>query len=61
MAVQEIERSVKELGLRGLKLHPTTQAFFPIDDIAADFPTLTIIMAHPAVPFSAVDRLLSMV
>jgi uncharacterized protein len=98
-AIQELERSVKELGLRGLKLHPTTQAFFPnerrfyplwemcaaldipvlfhsgqtgvgarepggggfklkycqpipyIDDIAADFPSLTIIMAHPAVPW----------
>jgi predicted TIM-barrel fold metal-dependent hydrolase len=31
LAVQELERSVKELGLRGLKLHPTTQAFFPND------------------------------
>jgi len=98
LAVQELERSVKELGLRGLKLHPTTQAFSPndthfyplwekaaeleipvlfhsgqtgvgsgtpggggyklkyahpmlLDDVAADFPTLTIIMAHPAVPW----------
>jgi predicted TIM-barrel fold metal-dependent hydrolase len=99
VAIQELERSVKELGLRGLKLHPTTQAFFPndirfyplwekcaelgipvlfhtgqtgvgagtpggggyklkysqpipyIDDVAADFPQLTIIMAHPAVPW----------
>jgi predicted TIM-barrel fold metal-dependent hydrolase len=99
MALQELERSVKELGLRGLKLHPTAQAFFPndtrfyplwqkcvaldipvlfhtgqtgvgartpggggfklkyaqpipyIDDVAADFPELTIIMAHPAVPW----------
>jgi hypothetical protein len=98
MAVQELERAVKGLGLRGLKLHPTTQAFFPndprfyplwekcveleipalfhtgqtgvgagtpggaglklkyaqplhIDDVAADFPDLTIIMAHPAVPW----------
>jgi predicted TIM-barrel fold metal-dependent hydrolase len=97
-AVNELERSVKELGLRGLKLHPTTQAFFPnderfyplwakcaelgipiishsgqtgvgartpggggyklkyahpmlLDDVAADFPELTIIMAHPAVPW----------
>lgn len=97
-AVQELERSVKELGLRGLKLHPTTQAFAPndtrfyplwakcaelgipiishsgqtgvgartpggggyklkyahpmlLDDVAADFPDLTIIMAHPAVPW----------
>src|SRR5919112_4795496 len=30
-AVHELERSVKELGLRGLKLHPTTQAFYPND------------------------------
>ncbi|MEP7287074.1 MAG: amidohydrolase family protein [Chloroflexota bacterium] len=98
LAVQELERSVKELGLRGLKLHPTTQEFFPndqhfyplwqaasdlqipilfhsgqtgvgsgtpggggyklkyshpmlLDDVAADFPDLTIIMAHPAVPW----------
>jgi predicted TIM-barrel fold metal-dependent hydrolase len=99
LAVQELERAVRELGLRGLKMHPTTQAFFPsdprfyplweacaglgipvlfhsgqtgvgarepggggfklkycqpvpyIDDVAADFPTLTIIMAHPAVPW----------
>ncbi|HKX30661.1 MAG TPA: amidohydrolase family protein [Blastocatellia bacterium] len=98
LAVRELERAVKELGLRGLKLHPTTQAFFPndqrfyplwekcaelqvpllshtgqtgvgagtpggaglklkyahplhLDDVAADFPDLTIIMAHPAVPW----------
>jgi len=97
-AVNELERAVKELGLRGLKLHPTTQAFYPndprfyplwakcvelgipiishsgqtgvgartpggggyklkyahpmlLDDVAADFPDLTIIMAHPAVPW----------
>jgi uncharacterized protein len=97
-AVLEMERSVKELGLRGLKLHPISQAFFPndvrfyplwekcaelgvpvlfhsgqtavgaglpgggglklkyaqpihMDDIAADFPELNIIMAHPGVPW----------
>ena len=97
-AVDELERAVKDLGLRGLKLHPISQAFFPndqrfyplwqkcveldipalfhtgqtgvgagtpggaglrlkyaqpihIDDVAADFPDLTIIMAHPAVPW----------
>jgi len=97
-AINELERSVTELGLKGLKLHPTTQAFFPndphfyplwqkasdlgipvlfhsgqtgvgartpggggyklkyshpmlLDDVAADFPDLTIIMAHPAVPW----------
>ena len=31
-AVRELERSVKELGLRGLKLHPIHQAFFPDDE-----------------------------
>jgi predicted TIM-barrel fold metal-dependent hydrolase len=97
-AVIEMERSVKELGLRGLKLHPISQAFFPndtrfyplwakcqelgvpvlfhsgqtavgaglpgggglkikyaqpihMDDVAADFPELNIIMAHPGVPW----------
>jgi hypothetical protein len=97
-AVLEMERSVKELGLRGLKLHPISQAFFPndirfyplwekcaelevpvlfhsgqtavgaglpgggglklkyaqpihMDDVAADFPALNIIMAHPGVPW----------
>jgi predicted TIM-barrel fold metal-dependent hydrolase len=97
-AVNEMERSVKELGLRGLKLHPISQAFFPndtrfyplwekcaelgvpvlfhsgqtavgaglpgggglkikyaqpihMDDVAADFPELNVIMAHPGVPW----------
>ena len=97
--VEELERSVKELGLVGLKLHPVHQAFFPndpqfyplyekaselkvpvlfhsgfaaagtgmpggggfklkysapipgIDDVAADFPNLTVIMAHPGWPW----------
>ena len=99
-ATLELERSVKELGLKGLKLHPVHQSFFPndarfyplyekaaelgvpvlfhsgfagagagmpggaglklkysapipgIDDVAADFPQLTIIMAHPAWPWT---------
>ena len=99
VAVKEAERCVRELGLKGLKFHPSTQQFFPddqrfyplwekcselgvpvlfhsgmtgvgagapggggvkfkyckpiphIDDIAADFPGLTIIMAHPAWPW----------
>jgi len=99
LAVRELERAVRELGLKGLKLHPSTQQFFPndrayyplwekaaeleipvmfhtgmtgvgarqpggggikfdycrpipyIDDIAADFPTLKIIMAHPSFPW----------
>jgi len=98
-AVDELERSVTELGLLGLKLHPIHQGFPPsdeqfygiyekcsklgipiifhtgfaaagagvpggaglklkysapiphIDDIAADFPELNIIMAHPAWPW----------
>ena len=98
-AVEEVERSVRELGLKGLKLHPIHQAFFPsdeafrplfdkceelgvpvlihsgyaaagagtpggggfklkyarpipyVDDLAADHPDLTIIMAHPAWPW----------
>ena len=98
-AVEELERAITELGLKGLKLHPIHQAFFPddtrfyplyekcvelgipalfhsgfaaagigmpggggmklkyaapiphIDDVAADFPGLTVIMAHPAWPW----------
>ena len=98
-AVNELDRAVNDLGLRGLKLHPIHQAFFPgdrrfyplyekcaelgvplllhsgfaaagvgmpggggmklkyaapiphVDDVAADFPDLTIIMAHPAWPW----------
>jgi uncharacterized protein len=102
--VQELERSVTELGLSGLKLHPITQGFFPnderfyplyakadelgipvifhtghtgigagtpggtglklkhsrpiyLDDVAADFPNLTIIGAHPSWPWQ--DEMLS--
>jgi predicted TIM-barrel fold metal-dependent hydrolase len=97
-AISELERSVRELGLCGLKLHPGLQDFQPnerrfgplyakcaqlgvpavfhsghtgagagapggagvklgncrpilLDDIAAEFPDLTIIMAHPAWPW----------
>ena len=98
-AVEEVERAVTDLGLRGLKLHPIHQAFHPnderfyslyrkcvdlgvpvlihtgfaaaglgmpgggglklkygapipgVDDVAADFPDLTIVMAHPAWPW----------
>ena len=98
-ACYELERAVKELGLKGLKLHPIHQAFFPndtrfyplyevanglgipvlfhsgfagagsgtpggsglklkysqpipgFDDVSADFPNLTVIMAHPAWPW----------
>ena len=98
-AVEELERSVSELGLIGLKLHPVHGAFFPdapefrplfekaqqlqipvlthtgyaavgagtpggggfklaysrpiphVDNLAADFPELKIIMAHPGWPW----------
>lgn len=98
-AVEEVERAIRKLGLKGLKLHPIHQAFDPgddrfyplwekcaelklpvvihsgfaaagagmrggaglklkhsrpipaIDDIAADFPDVTLIMAHPAWPW----------
>ncbi|MDJ0270159.1 MAG: amidohydrolase family protein [Aigarchaeota archaeon] len=33
-AVREIERAVKDLGLRGLKLHPQIQCFYPDDERA---------------------------
>ncbi len=99
IAVDELTRAVKVLGLRGLKLHPICQAFYMndrrfyplwetcsalkipllvhtgttgvgagvpggnglklkyarpipyIDDVAADFPDLTIIGAHPSWPW----------
>ena len=98
-SVEELERAVKDLSLRGLKLHPVQQAFHPndekfyplyekamelnipvlfhsgiaasgscmaggggiklkysapipgMDDVAADFPHLTVIMAHPGWPW----------
>jgi predicted TIM-barrel fold metal-dependent hydrolase len=98
-AIDEVRRSIEELGLRGVKFHPSLQEFYPddrrfyplweaiaklgvpvlfhsgmtgfgaglpggggvkfkycrpiphIDDVAADFPELTIIMAHPAYPW----------
>ena len=100
-AVAELERAVRDLGLRGLKLHPGRQQFYPddprfrplwercvalgipvllhtgmmaagagtpgggrltlqytrpiphIDDLAADFPDLTIVAAHPSWPWQA--------
>jgi uncharacterized protein len=97
-AVREARRCVEELGLRGMKFHPSLQAFSPndgrfyplweactslgipiifhtgmsgigagmpggdgirlryaqpllLDDLAADFPELTIIGAHPSWPW----------
>jgi predicted TIM-barrel fold metal-dependent hydrolase len=97
-AVRELERSVRELGLRGVKFHPGLQGFAPnerrfgplyakcvelgvpavfhtghtgagagvpggagvrlghcrpifLDDVAVEFPELTIVMAHPAWPW----------
>jgi uncharacterized protein len=99
LAARELERSVRELGLRGLKLHPGRQRFHPddrrffplwetaaslgaialfhtgmmaagagtpggrgvqldftrpiyLDTLAANFPTLTIIAAHPSWPWA---------
>ncbi|MBI1823396.1 MAG: amidohydrolase [Nitrospirae bacterium] len=99
LAIEEAERAVRQLKLRGLKFHPICQGFFPnnrrfyplwetcaslkipvlfhtgttgvgagtpggdglqlkygqplpyLDDIAADFPKLTIIGAHPSFPW----------
>jgi uncharacterized protein len=98
LAVQEAERSIKELGLIGVKFHPGWQGFYPhhkefyplwekcqelgapvlfhsgfmgagsgqpgglgfyldhsrpiyLDFVAADFPDLTIILAHPSWPW----------
>ncbi len=99
-AVLELERSITQLNLKGLKLHPVHQSFYPndtrfyplyakaselgvpvlfhsgfagagsgtpggsglklkygapipyMDDVAADFPELTVIMAHPAWPWT---------
>jgi predicted TIM-barrel fold metal-dependent hydrolase len=97
-AIEEIQRAVTELGLKGAKFHPSLQAFYPndgrfyplyekicelgvpalfhtgtsgigagvpggmgirldyarpihLDQVAADFPQLTIIGAHPAWPW----------
>ena len=97
-AVIELRRAVRDLGLRGLKLHPSCQAFAPndtrfyplyeevtalgvpvifhtgttglgagipggggiklgysrpilLDDVAADFPEMTIVGAHPSWPW----------
>jgi predicted TIM-barrel fold metal-dependent hydrolase len=99
MALNEIKRAIEELGLKGFKFHPATQAFTPnerhfyplyeaiaryklpvvfhtgttaigagmpggggiklgtcrpipfLDDIAADFPDMTVILAHPSWPW----------
>jgi len=93
MSLHEVERAVKELGLKGLKFEPYRQEFFLndrqfyplwakiqelgvpimvhtgtiqgqgrqhlkynkpipyIDDVAADFPELTIIACHPSFPW----------
>ena len=102
MALIELEHAVKDLGLKGLKLHPIAQGFVPsdnqffplyekcvelglpiifhagttgwgralpggngaklhyanpihLDSVAADFPKLKIIMAHPAHPWVEVQ------
>ncbi len=105
-AIVELRRAVGDLGLRGVKLHPSAQAFAPndkrfydlwataaelavpllfhtgttglgagveggggiklgysrpvfLDDVAADFPELTIIGAHPSWPWQ--DEMLAVV
>jgi predicted TIM-barrel fold metal-dependent hydrolase len=97
-AAQEVERLVREHGVRGFKFHPNLQAFFPndrafypiyetiqaagvpalfhtghsgigtglpggggirlkysdpmcVDDVAVDFPNLSIVLAHPSFPW----------
>lgn len=99
LAIRELERSVRELGLKGAKFHPGRQEFYPndrrfaelfetaqalgitvlfhtgmmaagagtpggrgqrldftrpiyLDHLAADFPRLTIIAAHPSWPWA---------
>lgn len=105
-AIAEAERSVRELGLRGFKFHPSAQGFAPndrafyplmeaiaglgvptlfhtgttglgaglagggaiklslsnpmmLDDLAADFPSLTIVGAHPSWPWQ--DEMLAVI
>jgi predicted TIM-barrel fold metal-dependent hydrolase len=105
-AVAELRRAIADLGLHGLKLHPSAQAFAPnerrfyplyeaaaeldipilfhtgttgfgagvpggagvklgysrpilLDDVAADFPELTIVGAHPSWPWQ--DEMLAVV
>ena len=99
LAIRELERAVRELGLKGAKFHPGRQEFYPndrrfaelfaaaaelgvavlfhtgmmaagagtpggrgqrldftrpiyLDHLAADFPNLTIIAAHPSWPWA---------
>ncbi len=54
-AVADLEHAVRNLGLRGLKLHPIAQEFFPSEALAADFPQLTIIGAAPGLPLGGRD------
>ncbi|MFQ5858948.1 MAG: amidohydrolase family protein [Anaerolineae bacterium] len=97
LGVRELEHSVRELGLRGLKLHPPTQQFYAsdkayyplwakteelqipllihtghtfaggylkyaepvyIDDVAADFPNLKIVLSHFGFPW--VEQVISL-
>ncbi len=90
LGVRQLEFAVRELGLRGLKLHPPTQQFYAsdrayyplwakaqelgipilchtghtfvggylkyaepkyLDDVAADFPDLTIVLSHFGFPW----------
>ncbi len=99
-AAKELRRAVEGLGLRGLKLHPSAQAFYPNDralaypiyeeavalgvpilfhagmswepgarakygqpiafeDVAADFPSLNVVLAHWAWPWAVEAAMLA--
>ncbi len=58
-AVEEVERCVRELGLRGVKLHPRSQSFYPDDpeavrvvEKAADLSVPVIVHTARGEPFS---------
>jgi predicted TIM-barrel fold metal-dependent hydrolase len=44
LGVREARRLIKDLGVRGFKFHPSTQAFFPNDRIA--YPLYEVIAEH---------------
>ena len=52
LAVKELERSVTELGLRGLKLHPIHQGFFPDDPIYVPLFTKAVELGIPVLMHS---------
>jgi predicted TIM-barrel fold metal-dependent hydrolase len=58
LAVEELERAVRELGLRGLKLHPGRQEFFPDDPRFAPLFARCAALAHVAVAAGANELVL---